>query len=436
MAQFGTKCLGILWGLLLILFGTHLLGDFLLLVCAYLFLFPLHVMEKAKLKNMIILIAAMATLAAIRFIFPIVGKDIMLEFLLRLSVLTAAVCFIYGKMCWDALYCAQWPLMIYSCVNMVWEYAAFLMGGVNYGMWYIILFYIVYFIMVYAVLAVTLFRFLPRNGTYQAGPRRTLSAAGVLFLSQYSNYNYYLDYQQLRLTMLIQLYCITFLYLQAELFKKSKINEELTLMERMWYQQKKQYEIAKDQMQVIDRKCHDLKYQVAAMRHIDNPKEREKNLEELEKSIRIYDSIVKTGNDILDTLLSEKSLICEARGIDVHCVIDGEKLSFIDPIDIYALFGNAIDNAIECVEKFQQKEQRFIDICVAEKQHFLYIRISNPIETSPEYEDGLPKTTKKNKQYHGIGLKSIRHIAEKYGGNISVSSEMCCFSLEVLLPIR
>ena len=60
-------------------------------------------------------------------------------------------------------------------------------------------------------------------------------------------------------------------------------------MERMWYQQKKQYEIAKDQMQVIDRKCHDLKYQVAAMRHIENPTEREKNLKELEQSIRIYE---------------------------------------------------------------------------------------------------------------------------------------------------
>ena len=177
-------------------------------------------------------------------------------------------------------------------------------------------------------------------------------------------------------------------------------------------------------MQVIDRKCHDLKYQVAAMRHIDNPAEREKNLKELEKSIRIYDSIVKTGNDILDTLLSEKSLVCEARDIDIHCVIDGAKLSFIDPIDIYALFGNAIDNAIECVEKFPEKEQRFIDICVTEKQHFLYIRFSNPIRRQPEYEDDLPKTTKKNKQYHGIGLKSIRQIAKKYGGYISVVKEL------------
>ena len=146
-------------------------------------------------------------------------------------------------------------------------------------------------------------------------------------------------------------------------------------MERMWYQQKKQYEIAKDQMQVIDRKCHDLKYQVAAMRHIENPTEREKNLKELEQSIRIYDSIVKTGNEILDTLLSEKSLICEARDITMHCVIDGKKLFFMDSIDIYALFGNAIDNAIRVCGKVFRERDAVLSISVSQKSSIFYISV-------------------------------------------------------------
>ena len=54
----------------------------------------------------------------------------------------------------------------------------------------------------------------------------------------------------------------------------------------------------------------------------------------------------------------------------------------MDSIDIYALFGNAIDNAIECVEKFSEKEMRFIDICVAVKAaFFIYPIFSNPIES-------------------------------------------------------
>lgn len=417
-------------------FGMWIFQDFLLLVCVYLFLLPLQVMSGKKIKNALILIIALVILQLLRLTLPVMNKHMIAEFIIRLFVLYITVCIVYRKMCWDALYTSVWAVMIYYCVNILWNSLDEALQMTAYPLQIRLTFYIVFFAVTYLVAELTLFRWMPRNGVYQAGPRRTLSAAAILILSQYSNYNYYMSSRESRLAIIVQIYCVTFLYMQSELFKKSEINQELTLMERMWYQQKKQYEIAKDQMQVIDRKCHDLKYQVAAMRHIDNPAEREKNLKELEKSIRIYDSIVKTGNDILDTLLSEKSLVCEARDIDIHCVIDGAKLSFIDPIDIYALFGNAIDNAIECVEKFPEKEQRFIDICVTEKQHFLYMRFSNPIQRQPEYEDDLPKTTKKNKQYHGIGLKSIRQIAKKYGGDISVVTELGCFNLEVLLPER
>ncbi len=108
------------------------------------------------------------------------------------------------------------------------------------------------------------------------------------------------------------------------------------------------------------------------MRHIENPAEREKNLKELEQSIRIYDSIVKTGNEILDTLLSEKSLICEARDITIHCVIDGKKLFFMDSIDIYALFGNAIDNAIECGKVFRERDEVYRYLCCRKAAFFIY----------------------------------------------------------------
>ena len=50
--------------------------------------------------------------------------------------------------------------------------------------------------------------------------------------------------------------------------------------------------------------------------------------------------------------------------------------------------------------------------------------------------DGLPVTTKEDSDYHGFGLKSIRHTAEKYGGGISVQTGSNFFSLQVLLPVR
>lgn len=408
--------------------------DVMLLTGVYLFVLPLKAAEWKKIRNVGVCLVAAAVLIFLRVFLESCQTNLVLEFLIRFLTVQFVLFVLLGRFSWDIWYGAAWCVTIFYCLNILWEAASgyfradevsFVVEGLCGSL---------YFGLAYLLLEITLFRWMPRNGVYHVGPRRTLSALFILFFSQYSNYNYVTSGMESNLSVLVQIYCVTFLYLQAELFKKSELNEELRMMERLWYQQKRQYEIAKDQMQVIDRKCHDLKYQVAAMRQIDNPKEREKNLLELEKSIRIYDSIVKTGNEILDTLLSEKGLLCEAREITMHCVIDGKQISYMDSVDIYALFGNAIDNAIECVEKFPEKEKRFIDVCVAKKQGFTYIRISNPIEQNPEYEGDLPRTTKKNRQYHGIGLKSIRYIAEKYGGEISVGTELNCFVLEILLP--
>ena len=82
---------------------------------------------------------------------------------------------------------------------------------------------------------------------------------------------------------------------------------------------------------------------------------REKYLKELEQSVQIYDAMVKTGNEALDTLLTEKSLYCEAHGIKISCVVDGKSLAFLDPVDLYAILGNALDNAVEGVSGFSDK---------------------------------------------------------------------------------
>ena len=77
----------------------------------------------------------------------------------------------------------------------------------------------------------------------------------------------------------------------------------------------------------------------------------------IEKSVQIYSAIVRTGNEILDTILTEKSLICENSGIHINCVADGSLLAFMNPVDLYTLFGNALDNAIEAVRKLESKEK-------------------------------------------------------------------------------
>ena len=186
---------------------------------------------------------------------------------------------------------------------------------------------------------------------------------------------------------------------------------------------------------MINQKSHDLKHQIRALRKADKA-ELDRYLGEIEDSVEIYEAIVKTGNDVFDTMLTEKSLYCKKHNIQVTCVADGSQLGFIDTIDLYSILGNAMDNAIEAVEKIEEKEKRQIDVMIYRQHNFLVMNIINPIPEQLIYEEGIPLTNKKDKLSHGFGLRSIRQILRKYEGFLNISEEDGCFSLKMLIPIQ
>ena len=190
-------------------FGIMIFQDFLLLAGVYLFLMPLHVMEKKKIKNGLMLCGAWGVMILARLLIPVTGQNLILEFLMRFLITMIAVGLISGKISWEMIYCSVWPMIVYHCTNIFWNslHGISAIDQQPRVMQYI--FSLLFFAAVYLVFAITLFRWLPRNGFYQAGPRRTLSAAAVLFLSLYSYYNFYQNRGESNLAVLVQLYCVT-----------------------------------------------------------------------------------------------------------------------------------------------------------------------------------------------------------------------------------
>lgn len=230
---------------------------------------------------------------------------------------------------------------------------------------------------------------------------------------------------------------LTLLLLQFGVFAESNLKRENEIMERVITESGKQREISQKNVDIINRKCHDLKHQINAMRLIFDEKEREKGLSEIENAISVYDSSIKTGNKILDVLLTEKTLYCEQYGITFSCLADAKCLNFMNASDIYSLFGNAIDNAFESVSKIEDKDSRQVSLNVYEKQNYIYIRIDNSCEDIVLFEGGLPAmTTKADKNYHGFGTKSIKFVAEKYSGKVDMELENGIFSVCIILPVQ
>lgn len=211
--------------------------------------------------------------------------------------------------------------------------------------------------------------------------------------------------------------------------------QELSAMQMLLESQYAQYRMSRDSIDMINRKYHDLKHQIAALRAEQNPTVRGQWLDEMERDIQAYEAQNKTGNTVLDTLLTGKSLYCQKHHIALTVVADGGQLGFMDMMDICSLFGNALDNAIECERKLADKDKRMIHLTLAAQKQFLILQVENYCPDAPSFRDGLPVTTKRDSENHGFGVKSIQFTARKYGGSTSIQVRDGWFVLRVLLPI-
>lgn len=292
-----------------------------------------------------------------------------------------------------------------------------------------------------ALVYVLVVRGMAVDGRFPVGPRQAISALMLFVVFEFLSITIAVDFRTVSLQgnwaviLMCEFYCLTILFLQNALFRKSAIQHDLDALDILWHRQKEQYQLARKNIALINRRCHDLKVQIYALRDMADGTERRRYLDEIDDSIGIYDAIVKTGSEVLDTILTEKSLLCRDKDIHIQCVADGSRMGFLDPSDTYAIFGSALDNAIEAVQQFADKDKRQIDVLVHVKQQFLVISITNPLARQPVFRNGLPVTTKTGGDYHGFGLRGMQRMVRKYGGNLTVSTENDCFVLKILIPL-
>lgn len=221
---------------------------------------------------------------------------------------------------------------------------------------------------------------------------------------------------------------------QYSVLSITALKTDKTLLEEMLRQSEMQYQISKQNMELINIKCHDLRHQIHRLR--TNSTLNEKAITEMEHTIDEYDCVIRIGNPALDVILTEKNLLCRQKGIEFTCMADGSRLPEMDECDIYSLFGNVLDNAIEAVENCQDPEMRFISLTMSVVNSFLSVSISNYADKVVVFDKGLPQTHKEDKFNHGFGVRSIQMLTEKYGGEASFAQEDNVFSTNIVLPCR
>ena len=419
--------------------ATHrIVFAFEILLAELMFLFPCEKRSRFPLR---LLLAAGATVAASYFfIFFVKGAPVALMRLLRIvlvffaSIASMYFCF-RVKFLTVASACAAGYAVEHLTFHIV-KIIGLTTGLLPDSLWGLPRWEALEYTLfppIYLLLALTLGVYAARNQCFRRTDRRlTLIFFAIVVLT--IGFTRVADALGDSGSVTVSLYavacCVMVLAVQLILFHEMDLQAENDTIRLLWQEDQRQYELTKRTIDTINIKHHDLKHRLAEM----NAMLSKEDMLSIEDAVRVYGSRMKTGNEALDVLLTRNSLICGEEGISLTYTGNGADFSFMSTMDVYSLFGNAVDNAIEAVRKLKDPEKKIVDIVTEKTGDMITIVVTNYCEGPVKMADGLPVTDKTEEEgFHGFGMKSMRLLAQKYGGTMLVRQEEDLFVLTIRL---
>lgn len=248
----------------------------------------------------------------------------------------------------------------------------------------------------------------------------------------------YNDSSPLFLTIFLMIAALNILLyiLMNKMQRDNVTKEEYTLVKSNLEAQQKFAVETKERYIEMKTLRHDVKHYLSTAAELitDGKPEKAKSYIESVINEKINPAVVgvNTGSAVIDAVINRRLEICAEKNIEMKCLIDTQFVSEND-IDVSILLSNLLDNAIEgcsCDDIPQ------IELVVKKKKSLTFIMVKNSITRSVLDENPKLKTSKKDKSAHGYGLRSIRNIAEKYGGSVNSLEESGCFITEIWLELE
>lgn len=210
---------------------------------------------------------------------------------------------------------------------------------------------------------------------------------------------------------------------QYILYRVTSLRQETGELNHLLAEKSRQYAVSRSNIALINRRCHELKMQLAEVEQKCGPLS-DDLVRSAKQAVRVYDAAVHTGNAVLDTFLTEKNLFCVREKIRLSCTVSARNLEQIDRVDLYALLDTAMEIAIDSVSRCSEPDKKVISLTLSQHRNQLLIGI--------EYY-ALARSTAEGRDALRAARSELAWIAGRYNGNIQISFDNGIERIYILL---
>lgn len=185
------------------------------------------------------------------------------------------------------------------------------------------------------------------------------------------------------------------------------------------------------------KKTHEFKNQISCIETLMKRSQFTK-LEEYVKGI--YSKLDKemdaidTNNIIVNAILNTKYQEAQENGIIFVLRVNDLSGLRIKDEDIVTILSNLLNNAIEACKKCDVS-RRILKLKFVDEDGMIKIGIRNTFEYTILYENGEIKSTKLVRtEEHGVGIKNIIEVIEKYNGSYVIKDDNQEFYFSIIIP--
>lgn len=156
-------------------------------------------------------------------------------------------------------------------------------------------------------------------------------------------------------------------------------------------------------------------------------------LDKLERELDRVDTLVKSGNLMADAILNSKLTLARRQKISVNCKAELPERISVEDVDLCVILGNLLDNAIEACGRIEEGA-RFLRVYLRVNTSQFYLSVQNSARAEPDFDER--NYISKKRGNHGLGMKRVKAMVDKYHGYLNLANEPGIFAAEVTLPLE